>query len=177
MRFALPDFAGRYGRYPYEVLTLVHPPFSAAEAGGMEYPTFITTGGPWYGPPGLYEIEITALHEFGHQYFYGLIATNEDEWPFLDEGLNSYAEQLAMGAWLGPGSGGEALGLTVSDTTVQAVFGNSVAHDGPVAEAAYSLPRGVDPLRRAVRADEVDVEGKGEGAEALHEDAPLVALP
>ena len=33
----------------------------------MEYPTLITTGGPWYGPPGLYELEITAVHELGHQ--------------------------------------------------------------------------------------------------------------
>jgi Peptidase family M1 domain len=144
MRFALPDFAARYGRYPYEVLTLVHPPFSAGEAGGMEYPTFITTGGPWYGPPGLYEVEITTIHEFGHQYFYGLIATNEDEWPFLDEGLNSYAEQLAMGTLRGPASLADVLGLTVSDAAVAAVYGNRVAHDAPVAAPSDTFPRGAD---------------------------------
>jgi hypothetical protein len=144
MRFALPDFATRYGRYPYEVLTLVHPPVSAGEAGGMEYPTLITTGGPWYGPPGVYEPEITAVHEFGHQYFYGLVATNEDEWPFLDEGLNSYAEQLAMGSFLGPASLADFFGLTLSDTTVQAIYGNMVGHDAPVTTSAEALPRGTD---------------------------------
>jgi hypothetical protein len=144
MRFALPDYGTRYGRYPYEVLTLVHPPTRAAEAGGMEYPTLITTGGEWFGPPDMYELELTAIHEFGHQYFYGLIGTNEVEWPFLDEGLNSYAEELAMGAWLGPGSAADLLGLTVSDSTIQATFANRFAHDAPVAEPAYALPRGTD---------------------------------
>jgi len=77
MRFSLPHFNARYGRYPYEVLTLVHPPDRAREAGGMEYPTLITTGGPWYGPPGIFQIEAVTVHEYGHQYFYGLLASNE----------------------------------------------------------------------------------------------------
>jgi hypothetical protein len=144
IRFALPDFGARYGRYPYEVLTLVHPPVRAPEAGGMEYPTLITTGGEWYGPPGIYELEITTMHEFGHQYFYGLIGTNEVEWPFLDEGLNSYAEQLAMGAWLGPGSASDLFGLKVSDAAIQAILGNEAAHDTPIAQPAYDFPRNGD---------------------------------
>jgi len=139
MRFALPDFGTRYGRYPYEVLTLVHPPAHASEAGGMEYPTLITTGGPWYGPPGIFEVEITALHEFGHQYFYGLVGSNELEWPFLDEGLNSYAEGLAMASWLGPASAADLFGLDVSDQTIQAVASNATAHDAPVAQPANAF--------------------------------------
>jgi hypothetical protein len=142
MHFALPDFGARYGRYPYEVLTIVHPPTTAREAGGMEYPTLITTGGPWYGPPQIYELEVTEVHEFGHQYFYGLIGTNEVAWPFLDEGLNSYAEQLSMGVWLGPGSASDALGLQVSDTAIQAAFGDLATHDSPVAQPAYAFPLG-----------------------------------
>jgi hypothetical protein len=144
IRFALPYFGARYGRYPYEVLTLVHPPIAAGEAGGMEYPTLITTGGPWYGPPGVYETEIVTVHEFGHQYFYGLIGTNEVEWPFLDEGLNSYAEALAMGSWLGPGSMMNLFGLTISDSAFAANVANRYAHDAPVAEPAYAIPRGND---------------------------------
>ena len=42
----LPYYSARYGRYPYAVLTVVHPQDDASEAGGMEYPTLITTGGP-----------------------------------------------------------------------------------------------------------------------------------
>jgi hypothetical protein len=31
------------------------------------------------------------VHEFGHQYWYGMVATNEFEEPWLDEGINSYS--------------------------------------------------------------------------------------
>ena len=141
IRFGLPDFRTRYGRYPYEVLTLVHPPLRASEAGGMEYPTLITTGGPWYGPPGVFALEITTLHEFGHQYFYGLIGTNEVDWPFLDEGLNSYAEALAMSSFLGSASAVDLFGLDVSDQTIQAIGSNMTAHDAPVAAPCVRLRR------------------------------------
>jgi hypothetical protein len=145
IRFALPHFSGRYGRYPYDVLTIVHPPYRADEAGGMEYPTLITTGGPWYGPPAALFEELVTIHEFGHQYFYGLLASNEVEWPFLDEGLNSYAEQLAMGEWRGSGSVGDVLGLTVSDATINAVgahMGNHLSQR--IAQPAYAFMTGND---------------------------------
>jgi len=110
----------------------------------MEYPTLITTGGPWYGPPGLFEIETTAIHEFGHEYFYGLIATDEFHWPFLDEGLNSYAENLAMETWLGPGSLADLFGLDVSGASMSAVFSNATGHDAKVAQPAASFEHGSD---------------------------------
>ena len=53
LRFALPYYSSRYGCYPYDVLTIVHPPYDADEAGGMEYPTLITTGSAWWTPPNL----------------------------------------------------------------------------------------------------------------------------
>jgi Peptidase family M1 domain len=92
-RFGLTYFGKAYGRYPYGTLTLVHPPDGAEEAGGMEYPTLITTGGPFYLPiSGTRLLELVTLHELGHQWFYGLVASDEHAWPFLDEGINSYAE-------------------------------------------------------------------------------------
>jgi hypothetical protein len=142
MRFALPYFGARYGRYPYPVLTMVHPEEAAVEAGGMEYPTLITTGGAWYGPSFVNLIEQVTIHEFGHQYFYGLVATDEVNWPFLDEGVNSYAEVDSLRALFGPGSGGELMGLSVADDSIQAVFGNLAEHDEPVAQPAYSFATG-----------------------------------
>ena len=142
MRFAVPHFREKYGRYPYSVLTLVHPPYRAAEAGGMEYPTLITTGGNWYGPPGMTLIEIVTIHEFGHQWFYGIIATDEVTWPFLDEGLNTYAEAEALGAWRGGGSAVDVAGLRVSDTAVQAINSRHAQHDQPVAQPAYDFTTG-----------------------------------
>jgi hypothetical protein len=144
MRFGIPHFRALYGPYPYRVLTLVHPPEGAEEAGGMEYPTLITTGGPWYGPPFARLLELVTMHEFGHQYFYGLVATDEVSWPFLDEGLNSYAESEALGAWLGAGSVASLGGFTLSDAAVQSVFGNPSEHDEPVAQPAFQFRTGGD---------------------------------
>jgi hypothetical protein len=144
VRFALPHYQALYGSYPYRVLTLVHPPDGADEAGGMEYPTLITTGGDWYWPPFSRLVELVTMHEFGHQYFYGLVATDEVSWPFLDEGINSYAEAEALGAWLGPGSVASAFGFTLSDASVQSVFGNSREHDEAVAQPAFAFRSGDD---------------------------------
>jgi hypothetical protein len=142
MRFALPHYGARYGKYPYPLLTLVHPPASAPEAGGMEYPTLITTGGSSYVPNGVHLIELVTIHEFGHQYFYGLLASHETQWPFLDEGLNSFAEAEAMAAWKGRGSLIELLGLRVGDAEGHAERARHFAHDDRVAQPAYAFGTG-----------------------------------
>lgn len=142
MRFALPHYGARYGRYPYPVLTLVHPPQTAGEAGGMEYPTLITTGAPAWLPRGLHFVEAVTIHEFGHQYFYGLCASNEDAWPFLDEGVNSYAENEAMTAWKGPGSGIDFAGLAIGDVEAQAERARHFGHDEKIAQGAGDFATG-----------------------------------
>jgi hypothetical protein len=142
IRFALPYFSARYGRYPYGVLTVVHPQQDVVEAGGMEYPTLITSGGPWLTPPSVLVPEIVTVHELGHQWFYGLVGTNELSWPFLDEGLNQAAEVDAMGKWRGAASAADLLGLKVSDAALQAFEGNPRAHDEPVAQPASTFTTG-----------------------------------
>jgi hypothetical protein len=47
-------------------------------------------------------MELTVVHEFGHQYWQGMVATNEFEEAWLDEGINSYAEVNAMASIFGP---------------------------------------------------------------------------
>jgi hypothetical protein len=142
IRFALPHYGERYGKYPYEVLTLVHPPSTVPEAGGMEYPTLITTGGSWATPNGVYLPELVTIHEFGHQYFYGLIATNEVAWPFLDEGLNSFAEAQAMAQWKGKGSFTSFLGLSIGDAEGHAERARHFTHDDRVAQPAFTFGTG-----------------------------------
>ena len=43
-------------------------------------------------PRGFTWIDLVTEHEFGHQYWYGMVATNEFENGWLDEGINSYTE-------------------------------------------------------------------------------------
>lgn len=90
---SLTYFSSTLGPYPYKTLTVVVPPHNAAEAGGMEYPTFFTVEGKTNTDPGTidkYSIDFVTIHEFGHGYFYGILASNEHEEPMLDEGLNEY---------------------------------------------------------------------------------------
>jgi len=85
-----------YGPYPYDRITVVDPPHGGSDAGGMEYPTLITAGTSWNMPKGVLAPEIVTEHEFGHQYWYGMVATNEFEDAWLDEGINSYTEAKVM---------------------------------------------------------------------------------
>lgn len=114
LRRALPHYSRAYGRYPYPVLSVVHPPEAARNAGGMEYPTLITTGGLWFGGQAIRDVETVTVHELGHQWFYGLVASDEHAFPFLDEGVNTWAEQRALGELYGTASAGRWLDLEVS---------------------------------------------------------------
>ncbi len=95
---SLQQFDQRYGPYPYKIITVIDPEPDSA-MGGMEYPTLFTGDTSWYEPTHL--TEVTAEHEFGHQYWYGMVATNEFEEPWLDEGINSYTEVKVLAAILG----------------------------------------------------------------------------
>jgi hypothetical protein len=90
---SLTYFSNTLGPYPYKTVTVVIPPHNATEAGGMEYPTFFTAEGYASVEPGTMTegmLDFVTIHEFGHGYFYGLLASNEFEEPMLDEGLNEY---------------------------------------------------------------------------------------
>jgi hypothetical protein len=112
---AMVDLEGWFGRYPYPVLTLVHPPLTAREAGGMEYPTLICTGGDQVSPRlGMRNVEGVTTHELAHQWFYGLMASDEHRHAFLDEGLTTFATARSMGRRYQTGSGFDGFGLSVS---------------------------------------------------------------
>ncbi|MET0790646.1 MAG: M1 family aminopeptidase, partial [Polyangiaceae bacterium] len=137
VRFALPHFNRRYGAYPYPNLTVVHPPESASNAGGMEYPQLITSGGPWYSTiGGARAIDVVTTHELGHQWFYGLLASNEHTSPFLDEGFNSYAEAESLESQYGAASVFQGFGLRVSSTALNRVFSAARGGDEKVAQGA-----------------------------------------
>jgi hypothetical protein len=97
---SLARYSEWYGSYPYSTLSIVVPPENGNGAGGMEYPTLITAWGASDPNPDL-ELERVVVHEIGHQFWYGLIATNEFEEAWLDEGFTSYAEDKVMEAEYG----------------------------------------------------------------------------
>jgi len=101
---ALDSYEKRFGPYPWSTLTIVHPPEGAEGAGGMEYQTLFTTSdrAPLPGWVRAYILDermsgtYTTIHEFGHQYFQGLLASREHQQPWLDEGVNTFSNYLAV---------------------------------------------------------------------------------
>lgn len=94
-RQTMDRFGAWFGPYPYETLSIVVPPPGAGGAGGMEYPTLITA---WDAsvPVESLALEQVVVHELAHQYWYGMVANNEFEEPWLDEGLATYSENKMM---------------------------------------------------------------------------------
>jgi hypothetical protein len=113
---ALERFDSWVGEYPYTSLTLVD---GIGGANGMEYPTLITCGTVYMIPEWARFLELVTIHEFGHQYFYGLLASNEFEEAWLDEGMNSYVESKIMDDAYGPGSALDIPGLPLGDRNMQ----------------------------------------------------------
>jgi len=89
------------GEYPYRTLTILDPPMHGLRSGFMEYPTYIT-GGAFYGwPVGLRTVESLIIHELSHQYYMQMLANNEKEDPWLDEGFVTFSEDRIMEAAYG----------------------------------------------------------------------------
>ena len=89
------------GAYPYSTLTIVDPPIHGLFTGGMEYPTLITSISFCFFPKGFKSVETLTTHEFIHQYFMQMVATNEQEEPWMDEGLTTYYEGRILDHYLG----------------------------------------------------------------------------
>jgi len=91
-----------FGAYPYPTLTIVDPPAGGLAAGGMEYPTLITIFADAHAPDYATGLESVTIHEFGHQFFYGLLGSNEFEEPWLDEGFTSFEDSRVHEVAIGP---------------------------------------------------------------------------
>ncbi len=90
-----------FGPYPYASLTIVDPAFQS-HSEGMEYPTIFTGGTRWWSPRGSNDPEYVVIHEVGHQWWQGMVANNEVEHAWLDEGINEYADSRVQGVAFQP---------------------------------------------------------------------------
>ncbi len=75
------------GDYPYSACTAIDG--GTAAGGGMEYP-MITIINDSDDP---FQLDVVIAHEVGHNWFYGMLASNERDHPWMDEGINSFYEQ------------------------------------------------------------------------------------
>ncbi len=96
--------------YPYPVAISVNGPI-----GGMEYP-MICFNGPrpetdgTYSSSTKYALIGVVIHEVGHNYFPMIINSDERQWTWMDEGLNTFCQYLTEQEWEEnyPSSRGEA---------------------------------------------------------------------
>jgi aminopeptidase N len=85
--------------YPYPVAISVNGP-----VGGMEYP-MICFNGPrpeedgTYSAGTKYGLISVVIHEVGHNYFPMIVNSDERQWTWMDEGLNTFLQYLAEQEW------------------------------------------------------------------------------
>ncbi len=90
--------------YPYPTAISVNGP-----VGGMEYP-MISFNGPrptkdkktgeiTYSKATKYGLIGVIIHEVGHNYFPMIVNSDERQWTWMDEGINTFVQFLAEQAW------------------------------------------------------------------------------
>ena len=91
---------GRYSfEYPYPVAISVNGPVY-----GMEYP-MICFNGPrpekdgTYSKATKYGLISVIIHEVGHNFFPMIVNSDERQWTWMDEGLNTFLQYLAEQEW------------------------------------------------------------------------------
>ena len=90
--------------YPYPVAISINGP-----VGGMEYPMICfngprptkdkETGEKTYSRRTKYGLVSVIIHEVGHNYFPMIVNSDERQWTWMDEGLNSFLQNLAEEEW------------------------------------------------------------------------------
>ena len=141
---AIEDFSARYTPFPYSEFDIVSTPTLAL---GIEYPGIIAITTRIYevdqeyrGAPASVYMESTVAHEVGHQWFYGLIGSDQLDDPWLDESLTQfvtlqyYADEYGPdgeqgfrssleGRWDSAGRAEIPIGLPVADYSGQEYSG------------------------------------------------------
>ncbi len=92
---AIGFYSEHVGEYP-------HPQASAVMSdegfgGGMEYPMITVISGGYDAK----SLDVTLAHEVGHNWFQGILASNERDHAWMDEGLNTYHEKLYAAEYYG----------------------------------------------------------------------------
>lgn len=90
------EFANKtFGQYPYDQFSVIQ-----GGDGGMEYPmsTLIT------GRRNLRSLLGVTVHEFMHDWYHGVLGSNEALHPWMDEGFTSYASGRIMTEVMGSGA-------------------------------------------------------------------------
>ncbi|WP_221389976.1 M1 family metallopeptidase [Dyadobacter sp. NIV53] len=96
----LKSYGNRTFEYPYPVAISCH----STVGGGMEYPMISFNGGRpeedgTYSEATKYGMIGVIIHEVGHNFFPMIVNSDERQWAWMDEGLNTFCQYLAEKEW------------------------------------------------------------------------------
>lgn len=89
----LAIYTGRFGPYPFDSFTVVVVPLASY---GLEFPGIIAISPATLSAPNRAILEGTIAHEAAHQWFYGVVGSDQVREPWLDEALAQYATWLSF---------------------------------------------------------------------------------
>ncbi|MCS6930092.1 MAG: M1 family metallopeptidase [Saprospiraceae bacterium] len=95
VRRAIEFYSREVGEYPWPQATAVYGAVGAG--GGMEYPMIAVIGKVREAE----SLDRVIAHEVGHNWFYGILASNERDYAWMDEGINTYYEQRYLKEYYG----------------------------------------------------------------------------
>ncbi len=99
--FCLKYYNSAFGDYHYKKLVMADARLGYG-GGAMEYPMFITIWPSRLSTSRVRVDEMVIFHEIAHQWWYGMVATNEFEEAWLDEGFAVYSERKTLQERFGP---------------------------------------------------------------------------
>lgn len=140
--------------YPYPIAISVNGPI-----GGMEYP-MICFNGPrpqkdkTYSSRTKYDLISVVIHEVGHNYFPMIVNTDERQWTWIDEGINTFLQSLAEAEWEEnyPSTRGEPKFITgyMGSDTHDSIMTNSESVINLGANAYAKTATGLNILRETI---------------------------
>ncbi len=158
----LLSYGKRTFEYPYPVAISCH----ATRGGGMEYPMISFNGGRpeedgTYSEATKYGMIGVIIHEVGHNFFPMIVNSDERQWTWMDEGLNTFCQYLAEKEWdyNYPTRRGEAQSVTEYMASDKAVLSPIMASSDNViglGPNAYAKPAaGLNILRETIMGREL----------------------
>ena len=158
----LRSYGNRTIEYPYPVAISCH----STPRGGMEYPMISFNGGRpeadgTYSEGTKYGMIGVIIHEVGHNFFPMIVNTDERQWTWMDEGLNTFCQYLAQKEWdkdypTGRGEARDIVGYMKTDKTQQVPIMTSSDNIMAFGPNAYAKPAtGLNILRETVMGREL----------------------
>jgi hypothetical protein len=126
---ALTLFSDRFGRYPFREMDLAQVELQGA--GGVEFPQLMYMGDDLYRATSSRNpryLEFVTAHEVAHQWWYGLVGSNQYRHAFIDEGMAEYcSSEIYFGLVDSPEIGRRQLDMEVKLWYLTSLFTNGDA--------------------------------------------------